>query len=323
MCVIAVYNKGLDLNKEELKTCYNNNPDGAGLMYYDRVKKKTRIKKGFFSFKEFWKVASQLPTDIDRVFHFRIATSGAISPSTCHPFALSDDYKIMGKANTYADIGMVHNGILDDYTPKKGMKSKHSDTMQFIKEMAYPLGDAIWKSQVRDLLEEHINGNKLVFVGSDKLAVLGAFEESAESGALYSNSSYKKSRWDIYFENDYCGTKYDTYYDVIEPTEEYVNYAKEFAPLSYESGFKIDDMNWDGPTMTYPVLVNTNGLDDETIDYVIDDLYDLSYQYGYYVWTYQDLKDCLIFWVDRPAEFVGLNVRGASIEDCKIKGEEV
>ena len=75
--------------------------------------------------------------------------------------------------------------------------------------------------------------------------------------------------------------------------------------------------------MTYPVLVNTDGLDDETIDHVIDDLYDLSYQYGYYVWTYQDLKDCLIFWVDRPAEFVGLNVRGASIEDCKMKGEEV
>ena len=30
MCVIAVYKKGFELNKEELANCFAGNPDGAG-----------------------------------------------------------------------------------------------------------------------------------------------------------------------------------------------------------------------------------------------------------------------------------------------------
>ena len=43
MCVIAVYNKELEFNKAELQECFNNNPDGAGFMYFDEKSQKVHI----------------------------------------------------------------------------------------------------------------------------------------------------------------------------------------------------------------------------------------------------------------------------------------
>ena len=86
MCVIAYYPTGLLLDKKELENCFDVNGDGAGIMYYDAKKELVKIEKGFMNWKAFWKAVQHVPVDTERVFHFRIATAGAVSKECCHPF---------------------------------------------------------------------------------------------------------------------------------------------------------------------------------------------------------------------------------------------
>ena len=39
-------------------------------MYWDKEKGKTRIRKGFFTFEDFWQAANEIPEDVHRVFIF-------------------------------------------------------------------------------------------------------------------------------------------------------------------------------------------------------------------------------------------------------------
>ena len=324
MCVIAVYEAGLELNKTELQNCFDYNNDGAGLMYWDATKGKTHIKKGFFTFEEFWAEATKIPSDIHRVFHFRIATSGAIAPSTCHAFAVSDDYKAMGKANTYCDVGMVHNGILHSYTPKLGMASKHSDTMQFIKEMAYPLGNAIWKKQVQELLAQHTKGNKLVFLGNGgQVAMLGEFTESKESGAWYSNTSYQTYRtswktsyydYDLYNYDDYS---YDSAYDDVsehlnQTTKTYEDFLKKTYPECLEG--TVDTIDDDGVARKYyPVEVFFGKMDDDAVEEFIDEFTQFAYDNYTSVYDYLIKNYSVVFWVDYPSALINKRVNNKTI----------
>lgn len=283
MCVISVYKKGFQLNKEELMNCFAGNPDGAGLMYYDEKKGMTHIKKGFFTFDEFWNEASKLPDSIDRVFHFRIATSGAISAETCHPFAVCNNYKEMGLPNNWTKIGMVHNGVMHDYTPKAGLKSKHSDTMQFIKEVVNPLGDSVWNPAVQELWETAMGSNKYVLVGDGQVAVIGDFVQSEVSGALYSNTSYIGYRYrttntikpwydDSYYDDMYWNTTYS--YGCSTTKKEM---KKEY---SVKFGKNDKTMSTDEYGVNYiPIEVWTGKMDDGKLEEFIYEAEDELYSY--------------------------------------------
>ena len=204
MCVIAVYKKGLDLNKKELKECFRVNHDGAGMMFQqgDHV----HIEKGFMTFDDFWAMARTVPKDVDRVFHFRIATSGKVSGACCHPFPITDNYKEMALVSANSTSAFAHNGILTEFTPKGGMSSKQSDTMVFDKEILSRLGERLTEAVTIDLLELYTT-SRFAFMTPDKTVTSGAFVQSRDSKALYSNSSYKpyvyQSSWDT------CGCGYD------------------------------------------------------------------------------------------------------------------
>ena len=213
MCVIAVYNKGLNLNKTELENCFTVNPDGAGLMYQE--KGRVHIIKGFMDFTSFWAVASALPIEVDRVFHFRIATSGKISEGICHPFPICNDYKRMKLVDTTIPYAVAHNGVLANYAPKNGLNADRSDTMVFIKEVLDGLGHGglIENEVVRDLLEEFTT-SRFAIMSARNVYLIGSFEQSRDSKAIYSNSSYKhsysygcgygfSSYWSDYVDDDY------------------------------------------------------------------------------------------------------------------------
>ena len=54
MCIIVAKEKGQKLpSKDILKTCFNNNDDGAGFMYVQDG--KVIIDKGYMDFKSFYK----------------------------------------------------------------------------------------------------------------------------------------------------------------------------------------------------------------------------------------------------------------------------
>lgn len=296
MCVIAVYHKDLELNEKELAECFRRNPDGAGFMYFDEKAQKVHISKGYFTFDELWEKLEKLPTNIDRVIHFRIATSGAIGTSTCHPFPVCDDYKKMGFGDVYANIGLAHNGVMHQYTSTKGMKSKYSDTMQFIKTMVYPLGESLWLPQVQELLEDHVVGNKFAIIAKDQLVILGDFEQSKESHALYSNSSYKpyvftNNTWqNYYFSKPVKQTSYD-----------------DFGADSYviDDGYESYEV--------YPVELFTGKVDNSKIDDYIDEFYDAADALGCGVYDYKIKEYSIVFYVDDPTIMDGETIFGKHI----------
>ena len=216
MCIIAVYPKGLPFNIGELKTCFRNNPDGAGVMWQD--KGKVHIKKGFMKQKALLKFLKTLPTNVDRVIHFRIATSGKVSGACCHPFPVSNDFKTMMRTELVVPVAYAHNGVLTDYTPKEGMKSPFSDTMVFGKEvLAHLLQKHIdlFDPIIDVMIESTIDGDRMAIMNGNEVVTMGKFYTSSVSGAQYSNTSYSydRSLWKSYY---YGGGYYDTcgYYHV-------------------------------------------------------------------------------------------------------------
>lgn len=300
MCVIAIYEKNLELNEQELRNCFRKNPDGAGFMYFDQKANKVHVSKGYFTFDELWKQLETLPTDVDRIIHFRIATSGAINTSTCHPFPVCDDLKQMGRGEVYCDEGLAHNGILREYTPKKGMKSRYSDTMYFTKQMVHPLGEAIMNKQVQDLLEEHTFGNKFAILNHDQLIVLGDFEQSRESLALYSNSSYYARKWESYY--------YDFDWDI--PTKGTSKKLPETFEITGTDltgyGYSLGEDNFD----TFPIELWTGKCDpDLTADY-IDTMYDLCYNLDVFIGDWEEKEYSIVFYVDRPEILLQESIQG-------------
>ena len=136
MCVAVIKPKGVALpSKEILRNCFYSNPHGAGYMYVDNG--KLHIKKGFMSFKTFYKsfINEGFTEEDNLLIHFRIATHGRIDGGNCHPFPITSKISFMRKVdNTFNGYGMVHNGIFDydkkyyEYFDKKNIAS---DTMLF------------------------------------------------------------------------------------------------------------------------------------------------------------------------------------------------
>ena len=212
MCVIAYVSKSTELSEKEFRNCFVNNPDGAGFMIYDDKKKKVHIRKGFMNFDDFWNAVKDLPTDRDRVFHFRIATSGKISPECCHPFVLSSNLETMRETDVFTDMGFSHNGVMSDFTPKEGMLSPYSDTMYFGAQVLFPLKDKLYKESTQYLIKKAMGTNKYAILGKNGAIILGAWKTSPETGIQYSNTSYEERKSTYYYGG--CGyTSYTTYYE--------------------------------------------------------------------------------------------------------------
>lgn len=203
MCVIAYASKGIEISEKEFRNCFINNPDGAGFMIYDPQKKKVHIRKGFMDFESFWSAVKDLPTDKDRVFHFRIATSGKVSPECCHPFILTDNLDDMRQTDVYSDIGFSHNGVMADFTPTSALNAPYSDTMHFGAEILYPLRSKLYEESTQYLLKKAMGNNKYAILGKKGTIILGAWNTSKETGVQYSNTSYEERK--KYYDYGFCG----------------------------------------------------------------------------------------------------------------------
>lgn len=218
MCVLAFYGKGIKFNYAELHNCFQFNPDGAGIMW--QTKSGVHIKKGFMKEEELIKFLATVPEDVDRLLHFRIATSGKVSVGCCHPFPVCDNFKKMMKEEQVVPLAYAHNGILHDYTPKDGLKSAFSDTMVFGKDVLSHLvgmGVDLFDPIIDTMLENTIGTDKMVIMSKDESVLLGKFE-TAPSGAKYSNCSYERNRFakTTTTSNRYFGDWYNSCYTNVE-----------------------------------------------------------------------------------------------------------
>ena len=196
MCVIIAKGKTDRLpTKEELKQCFEYNNDGAGFMYTDNG--KVIIDKGYMTWQGFIRHYNKLVTKYDNfkdkclVIHCRIGTGGGNNQHNTHGYPLTDSIKEMQKIYNTCEVGLMHNGIISDYTPQG---SYYNDTQEFIKEFVINLqkfDKHFYKRQYfRDMIRSNSSNSKWAILDKDdNLYTCGVFD--IDNGLKFSNLNHK------------------------------------------------------------------------------------------------------------------------------------
>ena len=182
MCIAIVKTKNGKLTEEQLRNCFKNNKDGAGIAYTKDG--KLYVFKGMFKVEDFLNVYNHCLEEADgtMLIHCRISTSGNIDKDNCHPFVVHDN------------CVMIHNGVLDIDVPKG---SKKNDTRIFIDKYLKPLHrNFMFDKSIMNLVEGLIGDtNKFCFLNSNgKAVILNESEGEWVDGTWFSNESYKERK---------------------------------------------------------------------------------------------------------------------------------
>jgi predicted glutamine amidotransferase len=185
MC-IAILNTYGTLSFDALKNSWENNDDGAGLLYVENgvlcaFKELNSFKKFYGKYKSI-RAKSASPI----VLHFRIGTHGDFSVNNLHPFMVNPK------------IGFVHNGIIR--VPE--IEKTRSDTWHFnalvLQLLKKPENAFVENSRESALIQGFIgSSSKLIFLNEKN--EFSIFNEHLghwdKSGNWFSNSTYKTSRY--------------------------------------------------------------------------------------------------------------------------------
>ena len=178
MCIAIMKSANKKINKATLRRCYDANPDGAGFMYAED--KQLHVKKGYFTFKEFYK-EYRPHGDKQVLIHFRIKTHGPINKDNCHPFLVN------------SGLGFIHNGIISGY----GSNTK-SDTIEFNESILQKIvakhgNNSLFDDPMVELIENVIGYSKLVFLDRHgNYTIMNENKGNWNDGVWYSNMSWKK-----------------------------------------------------------------------------------------------------------------------------------
>lgn len=215
MCIAVYKPQGQKMpSKKIFSNCFGNNSHGAGFMF--PFNGKVHYEKGFMTFHAFKKGlknaikkygVSQLDTPM--VFHFRITSQAGVKDFLTHPFPLTNNYDEMRKLKGDYDIACVHNGIIDYASTYSA--TDYSDTMEFIKELAYPMirnkKNYYENKNLMSVLNYLLKGNRFAIMdGTGHVELIGSWEQ--KDGIFYSNSSYSHAPYkSVSIFKDYDGFK--------------------------------------------------------------------------------------------------------------------
>jgi hypothetical protein len=244
MC-IAVYKpyESPPIKKRIFKNCWDNNDDGAGYAWWDAEAKIWHLRKGFMTWKAWWKSfnSHQFKDDSKYIAHFRVGTSGVKNGPTCtHPFPVSKEPKHLEATAIDTYSVAMHNGVVGQG------EGNLSDTMVYVRDYAAVL----WKyAQKDESVEDLLCGllkydtNRWLLAYGEQVMLYGDWDEDKEMGAWFSNSGYQDSyrNWQQTHNRRYVNGKYE-YTKKPENTDVVMVYTS-FVPGKY-----YDDNNqwsWD------------------------------------------------------------------------------
>ncbi len=185
MCVIIYIPKGETISKDELKSAWNTNPDGAGYMYQTETINGEPIVKyhrGFMSFYIFYETIQNLISKYDLVLHFRITTSNCINQLQCHPYQKTNIKRLYGKTH---DPVIAMNGVISDQVEYKGL----NDTMSYIldNQETFKIISRTESQELIDLLETATGSRWAIMTPSNVLLSKGFIYRE---GKYYSNTNH-------------------------------------------------------------------------------------------------------------------------------------
>lgn len=180
MCIAILKPNNKTLDKELLKVCAMNNPDGCGFAYVDD--NNDIIVNKFMSFEDFWDEYSKVQDNKTMLIHFRIATHGNVELNNCHPFKLNNR------------MALIHNGIISGY----GSRTKNiSDTRDFIEKVIGNISHKMWKNpSFRTLVGNAIGSSKFAILDTDNnYYIINENKGFWDDGVWFSNNSYKYKKY--------------------------------------------------------------------------------------------------------------------------------
>ena len=180
MCIAILNTKGTTLKKQILNNCWENNGDGAGILYIDNDNKLQTFKT-LESFDEFYDAYSTIKQRYGKrnmLLHFRISTHGTINEENCHPFIVDDN------------VGFIHNGMISNVPDSV----QYSDTNMLNRTLLQKMKVGFEQDDdVLDFLMSLIgSGNKLVFLNkNNEWSIVNEAAGHWNLGCWFSNDSYK------------------------------------------------------------------------------------------------------------------------------------
>jgi hypothetical protein len=264
MCIAILNPKG-QIKDKFIKNSWDNNDQGAGLLY---VKKNELHTFKTYEYKTFLSEYKSLRKDKDVksiVLHFRIATSGYDKFVNLHPFLINDD------------LGFVHNGVISGLGDQK-----HSDTFYFnemLKQL--PVG-FLSNPTIKEFIADYIGHSKLVFLDKDNNHTI--IKENLghwADGNWFSNDSYKKANDYVWYGNE----------------KKSKSKTKSFYDWDYELDYKTDSYfyEWDKAKTLEDEFYAFTNITDENLKKLarmlgmstsqvgfVDEVYDLAYTYHTY-----------------------------------------
>lgn len=193
MCVIAYRPENAKISQKTLRTMFENNPDGAGLMYARDG--KIVIIKGLMTSGDFLAACSEVPENVPCVYHCRIATHGSVRPGTCHPFPVTSDETMLNEPRLVLSKGyaVAHNGIISGMDCSRDF----SDSQAFVRDILAPLSKfrSLHSKTLKPLIEKTIDHSRLCILDVNGRASLYGSGWIVDNSVFYSNSSYVPYVW--------------------------------------------------------------------------------------------------------------------------------
>lgn len=155
MCVICYKPKGVKMpQKNVLEAMYLANSNGCGYCT------PNEIHKGIY-FDDFYKEVKNVSKNEPCLMHFRLATTGSVKRSNCHPFY-----------DGCTDVSFMHNGIFN-VRPNKDI----TDSEFVFREYFIPIIEqyGLDSRQMQEVVEEFGDYSKLAFMQGDNVKLFGNF----------------------------------------------------------------------------------------------------------------------------------------------------
>lgn len=192
MCIIIAKKSGvLAPSDKVIETCFENNNDGAGIMFKRAKDRKVGIVKGLMTLTDLQALLKEMDfkTEDSVVYHFRLATHGGKSQGNTHPFPITESVKELKSLTGIVDIAMAHNGII----PISPSQTDISDTMEFIRSYIsqWQKIGSIFRPENMKVMKNDTGSSKYAFLDYSGNVTLVGKGWVNEAGLLFSNDGYK------------------------------------------------------------------------------------------------------------------------------------
>jgi len=181
MCVIIIKPANATMTEDDLRTCFENNPDGLGYMYASegRVVADKFVPNNFEEVKQVWDRLEK----IDAIIHLRFMTTGIVNTSHCHPF------RVLRKNKSHPDMFFMHNG-----TFKVNCGEGENDTIAFKNQILKPLlthnPDALEDDKFIDMIEGMDGWSRMAFLTGEGKVFLTRERQWVKHGDVTLSNSY-------------------------------------------------------------------------------------------------------------------------------------